>query len=85
MTASRLCGFPPFRSDNVKKLYRDIRRGDYDFPDPYWTNVTDSAKDLIKGLMCVDRDKRLTAAQVLEHPWICGVSHLWQCAAGLRL
>ena len=31
-----LCGFPPFYSENTMALFRQIRRGDYSFPSPYW-------------------------------------------------
>lgn len=37
----------------------------------YWTcNLLCSATDLIKQLLTTDAQKRLTAAQALEHPWI---------------
>lgn len=38
----------------------------------YWSAVSDSAKDLISKLLVVDPKKRLTAEQVLEHPWVSG-------------
>jgi serine/threonine protein kinase len=30
------------------------------------------AKDLISKLLVVDKDKRLTADEILKHPWIDG-------------
>lgn len=67
-----LCGFPPFASatKSQKDLFRKIRSGKFSFPDPYWRNVSDGAKDLIRKLLVVDPDARYTAKQVLEHPWI---------------
>ena len=47
-------------------------QGQYDFPDPYWTEISDSAKDLVRRLLTVDPAHRFTAAQVLSHPWITG-------------
>jgi len=67
-----LCGFPPFYHESTAALYKQIKKGEYDFPDPYWTDISDSAKDLVKKLLCVDSKKRLTAKQVLDHPWIAG-------------
>ena len=32
--------------------------------------MSESAKDLIRQMMCVDPNKRLTMAGVLEHPWL---------------
>jgi len=67
-----LCGFPPFASatKSQKDLFRKIRAGKFTFPDPYWRNVSDSAKDLIRKLLVVDPESRYTAKQVLAHPWI---------------
>ena len=47
-------------------------QGQYDFPDPYWTEISENAKDLVRKLLTVDPRHRLTAAQVLQHPWITG-------------
>jgi len=35
-------------------------------------HLSPSAVDLIQGLMEPDRDKRLTAREMLSHPWVCG-------------
>jgi len=67
-----LCGFPPFYHQNTNMLYKQIKKGEYEFPDPYWTSVSGSAKDLVKGLLTVDSKKRMTAKDVLAHPWIAG-------------
>lgn len=65
-----LCGFPPFYDDNNKKLFALIINANYSFPDPYWSNVSASAKELIQSLLVVDPTKRLTATQCLEHAWL---------------
>ena len=38
----RLCGFPPFydENDDLGRLYRKIKRADYDMPSPYWDNIS---------------------------------------------
>jgi len=51
-------------------LFDKIRSGSFSFPVPYWEGVSAAAKDLISGLLRVDRKQRLTAGQVLTHPWI---------------
>lgn len=63
MTA-RLCGYPPFSSDNDVAMYRQILRGKFDFPSPEWDHVSDDAKDFISKLLIVDPEKRYTAKQV---------------------
>merc|ERR1712204_104290 len=67
-----LCGFPPFfdASNNMKNLYHLIKKGQYSFPSPFWDEISDGAKDLIKNLLVKDPNGRLTAPQVLEHEWI---------------
>lgn len=69
-----LCGFPPFYHESTAALYKQIKKGDFDFPAPYWTNISDSAKDLVRKLLTVDPAARYTAKQVLEHPWISGTT-----------
>mmetsp|Transcript_39548 Transcript_39548/g.61682 ORF Transcript_39548/g.61682 Transcript_39548/m.61682 type:complete len:520 (+) Transcript_39548:31-1590(+) len=65
-----LCGFPPFYDDSTAVLFKQIRKGEYTFPSPYWDDVSDGAKDIVSKVLVVDPSKRWTAAQCLEHPWI---------------
>ncbi|NWX20640.1 DCLK3 kinase, partial [Aegotheles bennettii] len=67
-----LCGFPPFRSQDrdQEELFQIIQLGHYEFLSPYWDNISAAAKDLITRLLIVDPQKRYTARQVLQHPWI---------------
>jgi calcium/calmodulin-dependent protein kinase I len=67
-----LCGFPPFHNENTAELYNLIKAGDYSFPDPYWSDISPEAKDLVRGLLTVDPTKRYTSEKVLQHPWISG-------------
>ena len=69
-----LCGFPPFYSDNTVTLFRQIRRGDYTFPSPFWDNISVAAKDLVCRMLIVDPRQRLTAEQCMSHPWIKNAS-----------
>uniref|UniRef100_A0A2A4ITY0 Protein kinase domain-containing protein n=1 Tax=Heliothis virescens TaxID=7102 RepID=A0A2A4ITY0_HELVI len=67
-----LCGYPPFYDENDANLFAQILKGDFEFDSPYWDDISDSAKDFIRHLMCVDVDKRYTCKQALDHPWISG-------------
>lgn len=66
-----LVGYPPF-SDSIsgKPLNDQIIEGLYTFPDEFWSDVSDPAKDLIRKMMCTDPAKRLTMDGVLQHPWL---------------
>lgn len=43
--------------------------GEFEFDSPYWDEISDSAKDFIQHLMCVDVEKRYTCKNALAHPW----------------
>ncbi|KAL6069422.1 hypothetical protein STEG23_027930 [Scotinomys teguina] len=72
-----LCGFPPFRSPerDQDELFNIIQLGQFEFLAPYWDNISDAAKDLVRHLLVVDPKKRYTAHQVLQHPWIEMAGH----------
>jgi len=67
-----LCGFPPFYEEELPALFEQILKARYDFPSPWWDNISKEAKDLVKGLLTVDPKKRLTADQVLQSKWVSG-------------
>ena len=69
-----LCGYPPFYEENNTLLFKMIEAGKYQFDSPYWDDVSDNAKNLIDQLLQVNPKKRLTAEQLLAHPWIVGDS-----------
>ncbi|TIB68646.1 DNA repair helicase rad25 [Wallemia mellicola] len=69
-----LSGTTPFDRGNQKEEINAILDGNYKFePAEYWNAVSETAKDFIKGCMNTDPAKRLTAKQVLEHPWLKGL------------
>lgn len=67
-----LCGYPPFYDENDANLFAQILKGEFEFDSPYWDEISESAKDFIKNLMCVNVEKRFTCKQALAHPWISG-------------
>lgn len=67
-----LGGYPPFIEKDQRILFRKIRKGDYEFHDEYWGQVSKDAKDLISSLLTVSPKKRLTATQSLRDRWITG-------------
>ncbi|KAF9427141.1 hypothetical protein BGZ94_005394 [Podila epigama] len=65
-----LCGFPPFFDESIQALTEKVARGQYTFLEPWWNDISDSVKDLITHLLCVDPNERYTIDQFLNHPWI---------------
>ncbi|XP_008587461.1 PREDICTED: MAP kinase-interacting serine/threonine-protein kinase 2 [Galeopterus variegatus] len=53
-------------------LFESIQEGKYEFPDKDWAHISCAAKDLISKLLVRDAKQRLSAAQVLQHPWVQG-------------
>lgn len=54
-------------------LFESIQEGKYEFPEKDWAHISPAAKDLITKLLVQDAKDRLSAAQVLQHPWVNGV------------
>ncbi|KAL7558895.1 hypothetical protein ACA910_019430 [Epithemia clementina (nom. ined.)] len=65
-----LGGYPPFIEQNQRDLFRKIRKGQYEFHEEYWGQVSKEAKDLISTLLTVNPSSRLTADQALNHTWV---------------
>ncbi|KAI7885863.1 Pkinase-domain-containing protein [Lichtheimia hyalospora FSU 10163] len=70
-----LCGFPPFYDDNIQVLTEKVAHGQYTFLSPWWDTISDSAKDLISHLLCIDPDERYTIDQFFSHPWMHQEQH----------
>lgn len=67
-----LGGYLPFPDDgNVSDLFARIHSGKFEFHPQFWSKVSSEAKDLISALIVVNSNQRLSADEVLRHPWIC--------------
>lgn len=51
-------------------MKKRIRTGQYTFPNPEWANVSQDAKDLIKGMLRTDPEERFTIFDVMKNKWI---------------
>ncbi|XVF27867.1 hypothetical protein REPUB_Repub14bG0146200 [Reevesia pubescens] len=65
-----LSGVPPFWAETEKGIFDAIAEGKLDFESQPWPSISESAKDLVRKMLTMDPKKRLTAAQVFEHPWM---------------
>ncbi|GAA0157934.1 non-receptor serine/threonine protein kinase [Lithospermum erythrorhizon] len=65
-----LSGVPPFWAETEQGVALAILRGNIDFKREPWPKISDSAKRLVRQMLEPDPKKRLTAQQVLDHPWI---------------
>ncbi|KAL0353646.1 UNVERIFIED_CONTAM: Calcium-dependent protein kinase [Sesamum angustifolium] len=67
-----LSGVPPFWAETERGIFDAVLRGHVDFESEPWPSISASAKDLVSRMLTQDPKKRITAAEVLEHPWIRG-------------
>jgi calcium-dependent protein kinase len=65
-----LSGIPPFNGASDQEIMKKVKIGKFSFSDPVWSTISNEAKDFITKLLTLDQDKRPTAQQALEHPWI---------------
>lgn len=65
-----LTGCFPFWDKNNAVLYEKIRKVEYGWPSG--SDISPEAKDLIRHLIEKNPDKRFSAEQALQHPWVTG-------------
>ena len=63
-----LSGEPPFNGPSDGVIYSKIRQFKFNFPEKRWSKISNDAKDLLSKML-VPEAQRLSASQVLEHPW----------------
>ncbi|XP_074165448.1 ribosomal protein S6 kinase alpha-2 isoform X3 [Sminthopsis crassicaudata] len=76
-----LAGFTPFANgpdDTPEEILARIGSGKYALSGGNWDSVSDAAKDVVSKMLHVDPHQRLTAVQVLRHPWIVNRDYLSQ-------
>lgn len=64
-----LGGYPPF--EGVKTdLATEISRGEFEFHEEYWSDISESAKKMISSLLVVEPQKRVSAGMALSCEWM---------------
>lgn len=71
-----LSGEVPFNSITTHRtaedIVEDITRSKLSYDTPAWKNVSQAAKDLVRGLLTVDPTKRLTIKDLSRNAWLRG-------------
>ncbi|XP_057805255.1 calcium-dependent protein kinase 26-like [Salvia miltiorrhiza] len=65
-----LCGVPPFWGETEQEIFDEVLNGAIDFTSDPWPQISESAKDLVRKMLLRDPKKRITAHQILCHPWV---------------
>jgi len=71
ITYTLLCGYSPFRSENLADLIEECKNGRVIFHERYWKDVSPEAKEFIKNLLEPDPNKRPTSE-------VCPWASLWR-------
>jgi serine/threonine protein kinase len=64
-----LCRVLPFDDEDDKEIARQTIQDPPDFSFEPWNKVSGAARDLVKGLLEKNRQKRLCLEDVLQHKW----------------
>ena len=64
-----LSGTFPFFAEGIDSLFELIKKGEFEFSNEIWDEISSEAKDLIQKLLVVDPAKRLETSEISEHPW----------------
>ncbi|KAG6594165.1 CAMK protein kinase [Phytophthora cinnamomi] len=74
-----LCGSHPFDTYNNlsdEEIRKRILKGKFRTQSRAWQSISPSARDLIQKLLETDPNKRLSAEQALQHPWLRNLAQL---------
>lgn len=52
------------------ELLKKIKTGEFDFDDEVWDTVSPMAKELIRGLLVLDPERRMSLEDYLASPWV---------------
>ncbi|KAJ0971502.1 hypothetical protein J5N97_019461 [Dioscorea zingiberensis] len=65
-----LSGVPPFWAENEQGIFDAVLRGHIDFFSDPWPSISSGAKELVKKMLRQDPKERLSAVEILNHPWV---------------
>lgn len=65
-----LCGYPPFHHRSHREKLMATVSGYYRISGDEWDFISDEAKDLIQRMLETNPLQRITAKEVLQHPWL---------------
>ncbi|BAT81903.1 serine/threonine-protein kinase PEPKR2-like [Vigna umbellata] len=65
-----LVGFLPFKGDSQDAVFEEIKNFKLDFQTGVWESISKPARDLVGRMLTRDVSARITADEVLSHPWI---------------
>ncbi|OHS97825.1 CAMK family protein kinase [Tritrichomonas foetus] len=71
----------PWTKHNKNQLFKQIQEGQFTVPD----YISEKAESFIRGLICVDPEKRLTIEQAFEHPFLKDTHHAFNDPSPVKM
>lgn len=65
-----LCGYPPFFAPSRNAILGRIHRTEYSFDPPFWSKISEEAKNFVHSCIRESCWDRMSVHQALQHPWI---------------
>ncbi|GMH40545.1 hypothetical protein BSKO_08449 [Bryopsis sp. KO-2023] len=65
-----LSGVPPFWGDTEQQIFDSVLKGELDFENSPWPEISDAAKDCVKKMLALNPKKRASAKEILMHEWM---------------
>ena len=70
-----ISGKPPFDGRDDKEVVKNISNGKFELDSDIWSIMSSELKDLVSKML-VRESKRLSAKEVLQHPWFAIMAKL---------
>ncbi|CAK0872576.1 unnamed protein product [Prorocentrum cordatum] len=65
-----LCGYPPFFAPCRHAILERVSKVDFSFDPPFWSKISEEAKDFVQRCLRGTPGKRPSVAEALRHTWI---------------
>ena len=59
----------PFKGENMAKTFQLVLKSEPNMDTPYWANVSEEAKHVVRSLLVPDPENRATIEQLEQMPW----------------
>lgn len=69
-----LCGYPPFFAPCKNAILGRVQRAEYAFDPPFWSKISEEAKDFVLRCLQQPTEERLLASEALVHPWVSSLA-----------
>jgi len=65
-----LVGFPPFPLGRDPMAPIKTKQGKFSFPKPHWDHISEDAKELIRKMLVLDPQMRISLVDIQSHSWM---------------